>query len=159
MGRTKVVYVKQTPKAKAKQEKAQRAADAAARNKAEQDTAKRARDAKAQAVADKKRAVDADKAEFANTQIRNWNQQINQVVDQVLAIRAANAGVAGINAGSNGNRGTTEGGTENPLILAWPSGAPGKLTKGDALCKLAGYDQSDSADIKVRRKNVLVHIR
>ena len=81
---------------------------------------------------------------------RDWNQQINAIVDQVKQLRAANPGRQGINAGENAGAGDTLGGTENPIQLHLPANAYG-IEMAEVLKTMAGFDQSDSGTYKFRR--------
>lgn len=140
--------------------KAQMEADLEARKPEMEEMAKRA--AQIQKEADeKKKAVAAIAAD--------WTGQVMAVVGQVRALRTANPGVAGINAGVNG-AGTTAGGNGkhptnragDPLQFALPKDAHG-ASKADVFAKMHGYEGSDSAELKIRIKDadgdILVHIR
>ncbi len=90
-----------------------------------------------------------------------WTGKVNTVVSQVKELRKANPDATGINAGTN-DAGNTEGGSKNPLLLDLPANDYG-ITKADVCALMAGFDGSDSAELKIRvhdaAGNILVHIK
>lgn len=58
--------------------------------------------------------------------LAQWNEQVQKVVAQVLALRAANPGIGGINAGTNAV-GNTQGGNNSPLTFTVQSNDYGLL--------------------------------
>jgi hypothetical protein len=126
----------------------------------EQEERQKKQDEMALIAKKKQEEADARKKKIGEIKTQ-WNQQVKAVVQQVKNLRAHNPGVDGINAGNNAV-GNTPGGKDSRLELKLPSDAKGIL-KGDIFPLMDGFDQSDSADLKIRVKddngNILVHIR
>jgi hypothetical protein len=157
MPHAKVYKKKKSAKQINKEKKAQARLDAENRIAREREEAAAARMKAITDKLEKQRVATLAKAAYVNARVVEWNREINDIVRAVLELRANNGGDLRINAGRN-DAGTTEGGTDNPLVLAWPSGAPSKVRKSDAVQRLAGIDNSDSGLMKVRRKGVMVHL-
>jgi len=140
----------------------------AAQDKRTAETAGKREAGAAKAAANERKAkVKADKVREISPV---WNATITASVDAVKALRRRmeNEGwsedrVARINAGTNDGTGAAPipGGSGNPIQFTLDHDAvQAGVTKADVFASLNGFDQSDSADMKVRRGDrILIHIR
>lgn len=103
-------------------------------------------------------AADAKKEQIKQL-VKEWSAEVNVVVKQVKALRSKHPERSGINAGTNDGLPTTLGGVKNPIRFTLPSPNPYKITQGEVVSKMPGFDSSDSGDFKFRIDSVLVHAR
>jgi hypothetical protein len=109
-----------------------------------------------------------EKKKAIATIVADWTAQVMAIVTQVRALRTANPGITGINAGlnavgntlgGNGKHATNRAG--DPLRLQLPANDH-DITKAEVFAKMNGFDGSDSADLKIRiidpGGNILVHV-